>query len=92
VDEDALSTFRHTFFVFFSLCWCGWWIFRFAKCFSPNSTPVVTLMSHEALLLSILEFKEYIVDPDVETDFFGPDIYPCFDVPQEGSSKDKLYA
>jgi hypothetical protein len=52
----------------------------------------MTLMNHEALLLPVLEFKEYVVDRDLEMDFSGPNIYPCFDVPQEWSSKDQLYA
>jgi hypothetical protein len=56
--------------------------------FSLDSTSVVILMNHEALLLTVLKFKEYIVDPDAETKFYGLDIYPCLDVPQEGSSKD----
>jgi hypothetical protein len=46
-----------------------------------NSTPIVILMNHKALLLHVLEFKEYIVDPDVETDFSSPDIYPYLNVP-----------
>jgi hypothetical protein len=49
-------------------------------------------MNYKALLFPVLKFKEYIIDPDVETDFSGPEIYPCVGVPQKGSSKDKLYS
>jgi hypothetical protein len=81
VDEDTLFTFRHTFFVFFLFVGVVGGFSGSGSGSPPNSTSVVTLMNHEALLLPILEFKEYIVDTDVKIDFFGPNIYPRLDIP-----------
>jgi hypothetical protein len=67
------------------------WSVEFGAVVLPYPASVMILMNHEGLLFPVLEFKEYIIDPDAGTDFSGPDIYPCLDIPQEWSPKDKLY-
>ena len=52
----------------------------------------MSLPDHEALLFPVKKFEDYIVDPDVESDFSGPNTDPCPNVSQEGSSKNELYA
>ena len=50
----------------------------------------MSLLDHETLLLPVEEFKEYIVDPDVELDFSRSNIDPSLHTIQEGSSENKV--
>ena len=48
------------------------------------------VLPHEFLLLPVKEFKEYVVDPDVELDFSRSDIDPSFHTIQKRSSEDEV--
>ena len=50
----------------------------------------MSLLDHEPLLLPVEEFKEYIVDPDVELDFSRSNINPSLHTVQKRSSEDKV--
>ena len=50
----------------------------------------MSLLDHEPLLLPVEEFKEYIVNPDVELDFSRFDIDPSLHTIQKMSSEDKV--
>ena len=50
----------------------------------------MSLLDHEPLLLPVEEFKEYIVDPDVELDFSRSNINPSLHTVQKRTSEDKV--